>query len=260
MAYTKRQLELIANQLSDAYRQGEREILRLLRDAELTHWQQARAQAQLTAIREVLTALGGHTQEWGQLHLPGLYAAGMEAVGAVPTELSALHTESINLLGENLATRMGDALNIVGRTTDDVFRQAGLNALQETTILGETRREATRVMVNDLLDKGVTCFVDKAGKEWTLENYSSMVAETTTGEVQREGTINRMAELGDDLVQVSTHGDPCPLCEPWEGVVLSISGETEGYPTVDEAEAAGLFHPRCLHVLMPYSARYAEAV
>ena len=35
--------------------------------------------------------------------------------------------------------------------------------------------------------------------------------------------------------------------EPWQGKVLSITGKTKGYPTLEEAKAAGLFHPNCRH-------------
>lgn len=33
-----------------------------------------------------------------------------------------------------------------------------------------------------------------------------------------------------------------------DGKVLSLTGETPGYPTMDEAKAAGLFHPNCRHL------------
>jgi len=62
-----------------------------------------------------------------------------------------------------------------------------------------------------------------------------------------EGTANRLVEQGHDLVKVSTHIGACELCQPWQGKILSITGKTEGYPTLEEAKAAGLFHPNCRH-------------
>ena len=35
----------------------------------------------------------------------------------------------------------------------------------------------------------------------------------------------------------------CELCSDWEGEVVSLDGATPGYPTLAEAEGAGLFHP-----------------
>jgi hypothetical protein len=74
-----------------------------------------------------------------------------------------------------------------------------------------------------------------------------MVARTTTAEAHLQGTANRLVEQGHDLIKVSTHRGACPLCEPWQGKILSITGKTEGYPTLEEAKAAGLFHPNCRH-------------
>jgi len=262
--YSKAQLTEIASQLGTAYHEGEKEILRRIQAAELTVWQQARAQQQLLLIRDALDEMGEATVEWGQIHLPGLYQAGMDVANDVfkkapPEELAALHTESIKLVGENLAVRMDDGLSVVGRQVDDVFRQAALNSLQQATILGETRRQATKQMVQELLDQGVTAFVDKRGTQWSLGRYSEMVARTTSREAQTQGTVNRQAELGEDLVEISSHGGACPLCEPWEGQILSISGNSDKYDSLGNAEAAGLFHPNCLHVAMPYSERYAGA-
>jgi hypothetical protein len=66
-------------------------------------------------------------------------------------------------------------------------------------------------------------------------------------EAHLQGTANRLVEQGHDLVKISTHIGACPLCEPWQGKVLSITGKTKGYPTLEEAKAAGLFHPNCRH-------------
>ena len=76
-------------------------------------------------------------------------------------------------------------------------------------------------------------------------------------EIQIEKTIKQQLRLGEDLIQVSSHKGACPLCEPWQGAVLSISGNHPTYPALADAKAAGLFHPNCAHVVMPYSERYA---
>ena len=66
-------------------------------------------------------------------------------------------------------------------------------------------------------------------------------------EAHLQGTANRLVEQGHDLVKVSTHRGACEKCVPWQGKVLSITGKTSGYPTLEEAKAAGLFHPNCRH-------------
>src|SRR5690606_31642181 len=57
---------------------------------------------------------------------------------------------------------------------------------------------------------------------------------------------------GYDLVYVNDSPEECPICRLWEGKVLSITGRTPGYPTVDQARADGLWHPNCTHGTSPY--------
>ncbi|MDQ0281814.1 phage minor capsid protein [Rhodococcoides fascians] len=79
-----------------------------------------------------------------------------------------------------------------------------------------------------------------------------------------ESHIDRMLDRGLDLVVVSSHRNPAPNCQPFEGQVLSIGEErpgtverpnaTGGAPvtvrvkaTMDEARTQGFRHPNCRH-------------
>ena len=100
-----------------------------------------------------------------------------------------------------------------------------------------------------LEDAGLSSLIDKGGKEWTLDRYTEMLIRTKTVEARNAGLSNRILENDGDLVEVSSHGSECELCGPWEGQILSLTGKTPGYPTVDEATADGLFHPNCRHAI-----------
>lgn len=66
-----------------------------------------------------------------------------------------------------------------------------------------------------------------------------------------EGTANRLVEHGHDLVRVSSHAGSCPLCLPYQGKILSLTGRDKDdprcYATLREAKDNGLFHPNCRH-------------
>lgn len=62
----------------------------------------------------------------------------------------------------------------------------------------------------------------------------------------------RIISQGHDLVRISTHNTDCPLCKPWEGKILSLTGKTKGYPTLEQARVAGLFHEGCRHAMGLY--------
>jgi len=266
MAYSRAQLELIAQQLAGAYREAEAEITRRLLAANLTDWQRARAAQQLAAIEDTLVELGEVTETWRETHVGAIYReslseadTALQAAGKqLPMEeFAALHTQSIEMIGENLAMNLAEVRVMVGRRVDDLFRHAGLNALQRATALGQTRKQATQRLLDELTENGISSFTDAGGKTWNLGTYAEMHARTTSMEATNLGTENRMAEVGEDLVKITSHAGACPLCIPWEGKVLSLSGSSDDYPSVDEARAAGLFHPNCAHRPMPYIEKYA---
>jgi hypothetical protein len=78
-----------------------------------------------------------------------------------------------------------------------------------------------------------------------------MNIRTNTMRVYNDCLVDDVARTtGSDLVRVSTGGDPmCRLCAPWEGVILSVSGKTKGFPTYEQARQAGCFHPNCVHTI-----------
>lgn len=65
-------------------------------------------------------------------------------------------------------------------------------------------------------------------------------------------TANRIKSQGHDLVKVSTHLGACSKCAPFQGKILSITGKTKGYPTLQEALNHGLFHVGCRHAMGLY--------
>jgi hypothetical protein len=117
----------------------------------------------------------------------------------------------------------------------------------------ETWRQAMRRELDLFERMNIKSFTDKAGRNWKLSNYAEMVSRTVPMHVMNVGKMNEFLEYGEDLVVVSDFSPTCPLCAPWGGAVLSISGAAKGYPAVSEAEEAGLFHPRCLHAFALYS-------
>lgn len=85
----------------------------------------------------------------------------------------------------------------------------------------------------------------------SVETYTRMLANTIIAEAHRgevkDFVLNHFAGLGD-LVEVT--GTPlceCDVCAKYYGQILSLTGATKGYTTVDEAREEGLFHPNCRH-------------
>lgn len=180
-------------------------------------------------------------------------AEGAAVTSPAPEAFGAVHVDAVRVIAANLRGALDDALVAIGRSADDFFRQAGLEASAHLLTTGGTRREATGVLVRDLTRRGATAFVDRAGREWGLSTYGRMVVRTTTKEAVSVATLNRLHETpGVELVQVSKHlgGNDCGICGEWEGRVFRISYDAPawalGYPVLDVIPP---FHPNCRHVI-----------
>ncbi|MFS8640213.1 MAG: hypothetical protein LOD90_05275 [Symbiobacteriaceae bacterium] len=139
---------------------------------------------------------------------------------------------------------------IIGRQVNDELRRAGLEAVARKITEGLSVRDMRRILVEDLVQRGITVVTDQAGRRWSLEAYADMVARTTSREMYTEGTLRVVQRLGHDLVRISTHWPTCDLCAARQGRVVSLSGRTEGWPTLDEIGRPP-FHPRCGHSASP---------
>lgn len=170
----------------------------------------------------------------------------------VPTQITRLILE-MNGTIENSKFR-------ILRQVDDAYR----SIIAETTtgfLVGvESKKEVAQKTLNKFADMGITGFIDKVGRRWDLGSYTSMAIRATASRAALQGHIDRQQELGEDLMIVSSFGNTCPLCAPWEGRVISISGQHPKYPSLSLAQDQGLFHPNCKHTLLTYFEGITEDV
>jgi hypothetical protein len=146
-------------------------------------------------------------------------------------------------------------LNLLGyritRYADDVYGAVTADAAR-AQVLGLTPAQAQHEAYRKLVREGITGYVDSKGRNWELSAYVEMATRTAAERAFNVSHLDRMQSLGLDLFTVPDDGHPCPLCQPWQGKILSIAPDSRADATVAEATAAGLFHPRCRHVLVGY--------
>jgi len=88
---------------------------------------------------------------------------------------------------------------------------------------------------------------DAAGRNLKLANQTRTTLISSIHESYLNGMQEEATRLNMDLAIISSHGakDECSL---WEGVVISMNGETKGYPTLEDAKKSKqIFHPNCQH-------------
>lgn len=159
----------------------------------------------------------------------------------------------------------------ITRAVLDAFRNVVSRVTGGVLLGSETRRQASQRALNSFASRGITGFVDRAGRSWNLASYAEMAVRSVTARAAIEGHTDALEQIGVGLVIVSDAPLECPLCAPWEGEILALHGQdgprTERHEhatedgravtvhivgTLLEARAAGLFHPNCRHSLSAY--------
>lgn len=210
----------------------------------------------LTAIQQALSdlqdkAIPLSTELVTTAYIGAAREAAKEVRGSVADFGTGFHKDAIELLADNVASGLNGAAETVGRRVADLFREVGLRAASQGLAEAATLREASSFLANALRNpatvglpqKGVTAFVDAAGRTWSLERYSEMVIRTTTREAVVQARINTFLENGNDLVVVDASGDACDICAPFAGNTYSLTGSTDGYDTLDNDPP---WHPNCM--------------
>jgi len=176
----------------------------------------------------------------------------IKANKAIKSEFLQSDIVSIQLLTSELNQSLSQTHLRILRQSQDYYQQAVAKGSNYVLTGAGTRLEGAQKTLNQLANKGITGFVDKGGRNWNLSSYVEMATRTATGRARIDGNINRFATNGEDLVIVSGHYESCPICDPWEARILSISGKNPDYASVQDAKNAGLFHPNCTHNLTLY--------
>lgn len=152
----------------------------------------------------------------------------------------------------------------IRRSANDMYASVIQQAAGSVATGTETRVQAAKAAMDRFARSGITGFIDKSGRSWDLASYAEMATRTAASQASVQGHLDKLQENGEDLVIVSDAPEECELCAPFEGQVLSISGDTLGEVTgtdietgatvsvtveysMDDAIDEGLFHPNCRH-------------
>lgn len=183
------------------------------------------------------------------------------AVIAEPAAAAATLAAPAVVSAQSAAARLPDMLT-------SVYQQAVDAGAQEVLGGQVTRLQAAQHVLDRLTANGVGGYVDKAGRNWALTSYVEMAVRTASGQAAVKGHTDSLQAAGLDLVVVSDAPRECPLCRPWEGKILSLSGVVGDLITrsvtsdesvrvkvagsLAQAKAAGFQHPNCRHSVSAY--------
>lgn len=201
-------------------------------------------------------------------HAAGYYNAGVGSPALSASQHAIVDQLVMNLMGEITDSSMTVMATLqsalIGRVEPDVYRRVGLEQVAAQQAVGRGVNASVPAFVQALRREGVRAFTDKAGRNWSLHTYCTMVSRTTSRQAEVLAVLT--ADQEHDLYMISSHGTTCALCAPYEGRVYSKSGTNPDYPPLAAAfgkqDPAGPdtlantwlnIHPSCLHALYPYT-------
>lgn len=141
---------------------------------------------------------------------------------------------------------------VVRETFGKNLHYHALNNESHKNIKKLIEQDLSKKMISEALKKrGFVGIVDASGKKWNLKTYIDMAVTTKINQAYTEGLKDRALETGKDLAVIPKKG-AVDYCARFEGMIISLTGITEGYMTYDQLKATGLvFHPRCTHSPFP---------
>lgn len=237
----------------------------------------------LNQIQDILQGLYGPTQRFLDLEARKEYGSGIAEVESALRDVDlgnsfrVVDPQALKFVLSNVDDILDTALSDVKAMLSNSYTgiQSQLNQVKKEVqnelistigtgqVSGQNRLLISEKLEKILTSKGITGFTGVTNKGKTIKVSMSAYVEALTRSTLINSRVSavtsRALELGHDLLQISTHKNPSPMCAPWGGKIVSISGQTEGYPTLTEAlfkgdyvPGGGILHRYCRHSVTVY--------
>lgn len=267
-------------QIRRYYRAKEKQIKIVLSGLTVDNFTEQKAKETRDKIELIIREMNIYVMRWAKISVEDAYKEGvvktkisLNVLGAEKDKNFDQKTHSNSILDFKIALtndflKANNSIKVTAATYIHLIRQAvkGLIQIQEwgegdeaaideiigsTIVKKESRGFASKQILAHFQTKlGEGQFIQLNNKNYEMKAYAKMVARTRLRQAQTEAVKNMSKEYGNDLVQFSQHADPCPICEPLEGQIFSLTGKNPDYPTLTEEPPV---HPNCEHDISPTS-------
>lgn len=123
-------------------------------------------------------------------------------------------------------------------------------------VKGFGAKKLQKIILEKLEQKGLTTVANR-----DLKKEIKATVQHTLINSRMSAVVSTALERGYDLLKVSKHRNPSPMCSPYQSEIVSITGQTEGYKTLsdilfvgDFSLGGGILHRYCRHSLTVYIA------
>jgi hypothetical protein len=220
-------------------------------------------------IQSILKGLDDKAYKYCTETLVEYYIRGMDSVDeqiilmelALTESGMVLHKKAIEKAISDTYADLAARTRFMEEEAKKIIREIASELINRQMITGESRKQVVKELQQKLEANGIACFIDRAGRKWSISRYADMLLRTKSRILHTEGTYDRLKDYQKkypdnadqfDLIQVSRHGST-DWCGKFEGCVFSISGTSNIYPPVSSLpNGYSVLHPNCTHVFVPY--------
>ncbi|MEK4303611.1 phage minor capsid protein [Oceanobacillus sp. FSL K6-0251] len=180
----------------------------------------------------------------------------LKDIGSKPKPISrVIHQNAVEEIMDDtlidmqaaIRTAKASAISTVTNATESVQGD-----IAKGLITGEPRKVIQQHVAKSFEAEGLTAFITSDGKKLPLDFYAMTVTRSKMRHASVQGNVQRYKENEQDLVQIIENDDSCAVCANHNRLVVSLTGETEGFPTIDEIELPP-YHPNCRGTISPYA-------
>lgn len=247
--------------LGGIYTRAYNDLIRDMNDFGKTPFARDRAQLLLRQVDDVTKKLDAETRSFINKQVPETYFTTAKDVKTDIRKLkidvgqlegfATIHYQATDAMASDAMLKFGHTMTGVKRSAEEFVKFAQQKSVREIIGAGQLQGRAAAELAKEVSAKiaedGITALIDKGGKKWQLDTYAEMLTRQVLANSGREGVFNTAQEYGFDLAIITTHGTTHDECRVWEGKIISLTGKTPGYPSLQDAIDAGLFHVGCKH-------------
>jgi Phage minor capsid protein 2 len=177
-------------------------------------------------------------------------------VQSLPDIVSTHKQEVRNMLNTTFSM-LETNLNLVKKE----LGQELLTKIGTAQVTGKNRKSLERELVKRMQEKKLTAIKvpTKNGEmNLSLRAYAHGLTQSSLISGRAAAVIERAINRGHDLLKISNHKNPSPMCSKWQGKIVSISGRDTRYSPLSTAvfggdyKKGGIFHKYCRHSLNVY--------
>lgn len=147
-----------------------------------------------------------------------------EPSNALYTRLEALEQQATDIANKVNSSMLQGAEQVYR----DIIEKSVANVLLGNTTLDQ----ALKSTVSEWAKMGIPAFVDKAGRQWSIEGYVSMVMRATRKNVVNTVQETKFDDYDVDLVEATSHRGSRPSHIEYQGKIYSRSGRSKRYPAL----------------------------